>query len=491
MRARPLPKGVQPYLVALGAILIAAAIRWALMPFVQDQAPYLFFVPAVLIAAGFGGVGPGLLATVLCLALILFGIAPSNQGPGVIINATAFGLMGCTAAWLGHRLHGARRLASNREAHLRSILATVPDALVTLDNSGAVQSMSPTAERMFGYSTVEMTGLPAMLLTTSAHRVRLEKYIDNRVGSPTAESHSLLCDGLRRDGTTFPTEWIVGLLVRGGERSFVGFVRDLSERRRAEDRLRQLESDLIRLSRVTMLGEMASAIAHEVNQPLAAIANYLKGCQRLLANSSGESELLLVREGIENAAGQALRAGEVIRHLRGFIGQHGPERRPESIRDLVHEALDFALIGGLAAGVAVKCDLADSHDLVLVDKVQIQQVLVNLIRNAVEAMEHSEPKELRLSTSPAPDNMLYLSVADSGAGLADEIRDKLFQPFRSTKPNGMGVGLSTCRTIIEAHCGRIEARPQSGGGTNFRFTVPLAGLSAAECDEIHGVPLAP
>jgi two-component system sensor kinase FixL len=224
------------------------------------------------------------------------------------------------------------------------------------------------------------------------------------------------------------------------------------------------------MSRLTAMGEMASTLAHELNQPLSAIANYMKGSRRLL-DSATDDRSQKIRDAIDKAGAQALRAGDIIRRLRDFVARGEGERRVENISKLVEEASALALVGAKELGVRVRFQFDPDADLVLADRVQIQQVLLNLMRNAVEAMEHAERRELVLATGALGDGTVEVSVADTGHGMAPEVTEQLFRPFVTTKRNGMGVGLSISRSIIDAHGGRIWAEPNPGGGTVFRFTL--------------------
>jgi two-component system sensor kinase FixL len=257
----------------------------------------------------------------------------------------------------------------------------------------------------------------------------------------------------------------------GQERFFTGFIRDLTESQKTEARLQELQSELVHVSRLTAMGEMASALAHELNQPLSAIANYMKGSRRLLEDSSDEHAMIL-REAMDKAAEQALRAGQVIRRLRDFVARGESERRVEGVKKLVEEASALALVGVRDKGVHVRFEFDPRTDFVLADKVQIQQVLLNLMRNAIEAMADADKRELVVSTALAPDDMVEISVSDTGTGISPEIAAQLFQPFVTTKRQGMGVGLSISRTIVEAHGGSIAPRPNPEGGTVFSFTLP-------------------
>jgi two-component system, LuxR family, sensor kinase FixL len=217
------------------------------------------------------------------------------------------------------------------------------------------------------------------------------------------------------------------------------------------------------------MGEMASTLAHELNQPLAAIANYMKGSRRLLESSADERSATL-RDAMDKAAEQALRAGQIIRRLRDFVARGETEHRVESVKKLIEEASALALVGAKDRDVRVLFQFDPSADLVMADKVQIQQVLLNLMRNAIEAMETSEKRELVISTMATGD-VIAISVADTGGGIPADVKNQLFQPFFTTKRYGMGVGLSISRTIVEAHGGTIEVEENSPGGTVFRVTL--------------------
>ena len=269
--------------------------------------------------------------------------------------------------------------------------------------------------------------------------------------------------------STFPMELSVGEMISGKQRYFTGFVRDLSERDAAERRLQDLQGELVHVSRLTTLGEMASAMAHELNQPLTAAASFMKGCLILLKRKPLDEARLA--DMISQGADQALRAGQIIRRLRDFVSKGEAERRIESLPQLLEEAGALAMIGARERSVRPRYDIDPRISLVLADKVQIQQVALNLIRNGMEAMEESASKDLVVGARPTGDDMVEVYVSDSGHGITPQAAEQLFQPFMTTKARGMGIGLSISRTIIEAHGGRIWAEPNPSGGTIFRFTL--------------------
>jgi two-component system sensor kinase FixL len=265
----------------------------------------------------------------------------------------------------------------------------------------------------------------------------------------------------------------VGEMRVGESRYFTGFMRDLTDREETENRLRDLQSELVHVSRLTAMGEMASALAHELNQPLSAIANYLRGSRRLLERGDPADRPRL-SEALGKAADQALRAGDVIHRLREFVGRGESEKRIENLRKLIEESADLALLGARELGVRVTMRLDPDCELALVDRVQIQQVLLNLLRNGLDAMRATPKRDLAVALQPAADGLVMVSVSDTGSGISAETMAKLFQPFMTTKKDGMGVGLSICRTIVEAHGGAIWAEANPDGGATFRFTLPSA-----------------
>jgi PAS domain S-box-containing protein len=245
-----------------------------------------------------------------------------------------------------------------------------------------------------------------------------------------------------------------------------------AERQRADARLQQLQSELFHAARLSAMGQMAAALAHELNQPLTAANNFIRTGQRLLAK--GDVDAAEAREVMGEAADQVLRAGQIISRLRTFVTRADSEKRVESVPHMVEEASALALSGTGGLGLAVRFAFDPAADRAFADRIQVQQVLVNLIRNAVEALAHCERRDMAITTARLDPSAIEIAVIDSGPGIADEVLERLFEPFVSTKRNGMGVGLSICRTIIEAHGGRLWAEPGVEKGASFLFTLPLA-----------------
>ncbi len=362
-----------------------------------------------------------------------------------------------------------------RENHLRSILDTVPDAMIVIDRHGIMQFFSSAAERQFGYSEHDAIGRNVSMLMPEPDRTRHDGYLARY--QSTGERHIIgigrIVTGKRRDGTIFPMHLSIGEMQSGGEPYFTGFVRDLTEHQQTQARLQELQSELVHVSRLNAMGEMASALAHELNQPLAAISNYMKGSRRLLAGSA-DPNTAKIENAMDRAAEQALRAGQIIRRLRDFVSRGESEKRVESLSKLIEEAGALGLTGAREQNVQLRFNLDPEFDLVLADRVQIQQVLVNLFRNALEAMAQSQRRELIVRNAGVADDMVEIEVSDTGSGFHEDVKPNLFQTFFTTKETGMGVGLSISRSIIEAHGGRMWAESNAADGATFRFTLPAA-----------------
>lgn len=474
---------------AFAVLLLGFAARWLLDPILDERATFIFFVPAVVVAAGLAGLWPGLAASILgALAGLLADHLTGTIQVGDLIAASVFLIVGTTlaagGAWFQRERRRSRMVTldlAEREARLRSILETVPDAVIVIDEAGLIREFSTAAERQFGWGPNDVIGRNVSMLMPAPYREAHDSYLDRyyRTGERRIIGMGRVVVGERRDGTTFPMELAVGEIKLHGTRYFTGFIRDLTERQQTETRLQELQAELVHVSRYTSLGEMASALAHELNQPLSAIANYLKGSQLLLERK--EVPVSRISDAVDKAANEALRAGSIIRRLRDFVARGETERRVESLPRLVEEASALALIGTQELGVHVRFNMASDVEWVLVDKVQIQQVVLNLVRNAIDAMEDTEACDLEIRIERSGENAL-VSVVDTGPGIDADVASQLFQPFVTTKRHGMGVGLSISRTIIEAHGGRIWAEPSMGGGAVFHFTLPRLDKTEAVID---------
>jgi two-component system sensor kinase FixL len=470
------------YGVAIGATAVCAGLQLALQPLMGERVSLLLFVPALMAGAAMGGFGPALLAAVISLAASAATAGPERVAePAYLTTAAIFLVLALASGLAGSRLRRASQEAARsvsdlraREAHLQSILDTVPDAMVVIDERGIMQSFSAAAERLFGRSAQEAIGKNVSVLMPNPYRDAHDGYLERYMttGERRIIGIGRVVVGERKDGSTFPMELSVGEMRSGEARYFTGFVRDLTERQQTERRLQDLQAELVHVSRLTALGEMASALAHELNQPLSAAANYIRGSLRLLDRQQPDKPK--IKDALGQAAEQTLRAGQIIRRLRDFVAKGEADRRIESLPQLLEEAGALAMVGAKERGVRLRFALDPQVDLVLADKVQIQQVVLNLMRNAVDAMADTDRRDLLVSTRPSAEGMVEVSVTDTGPGISPEVAEHLFQPFITTKQTGMGVGLSISRTIVEAHGGRIWVEPNPAGGAIFRFTLAAA-----------------
>ncbi|PCD01621.1 PAS domain-containing sensor histidine kinase [Sphingomonas spermidinifaciens] len=362
-------------------------------------------------------------------------------------------------------------------AHMRSVLATVPDAMVVIDDHGLIQSFSAAAERLFGYTRNEVIGQNVQLLMSEECRASHDAYIAQYLSTGTRRviGHDRIVLARRKDGSTFPIELSIGEAKGAYGRIFTWFVRDLSERRRQELRIRELQSELIHVSRLSAMGTMASILAHEINQPLTAISAYIDAARHMIDTMPSEAGRL--SDALADATNEALRAGQIVRGLRSFVTRGKAERQREELGSLIEDAARLALLGPHPPGMRYRQQLDPDVTHVLADRVQIQQVLVNLIRNAVQAMRSSPDPKLTIRSKQCRDKV-RISVSDTGCGVSDDCRADLFKAFTTTKADGFGIGLSISRTIVEAHGGQIWLDPAKSTGATFHFTLPLRDVNA-------------
>lgn len=358
-------------------------------------------------------------------------------------------------------------------AQMRTVIETVPDAMVMIDENGIIQSFSPAAEALFGYEAAEACGRNVSMLMPEPDASRHDGYLMryHRTGERRIIGHKRRVLGKRKNGTTFPHELYVGEALSDGTKVFTGFLRDLTEREQRESALRELQAELVRISRVTAVGTIATALAHDLNQPLAAVVNYVQASAALL--ESPATEIATVRAALNEAAGEALRAGDIVHKLREFITSGETAKSLVAADDLVGHACELGAAGSRAGAPTIRISVPSALPVVLADPVQIQQVIFNLVRNAVVAVGPKEDGLIELSAS-VEDGQVRFEVRDNGPGVAPERIARLFEPLAGTATGGMGLGLAICRTIIEAHAGRLWHELAPGGGAVFQFTLPVA-----------------
>lgn len=375
------------------------------------------------------------------------------------------------------------------------VVRTAPDGIVTAGADGLIRSFSPAAERMFGYAEAEVVGRNLSILMTSPHAERHDRYMARYLETGEARIIGIGREvtARRKNGETFAVDLAVGELRTADVHIFTGFIRDASARKAAQSRARTLRRELDRLARVQVVGEMATALAHELNQPLSAVANFARAAAIALDRGA---EAKKAKAYLDRIAEQSNRAGEIMRRMRQLVDRGAAELRPDDINEIVREAVRASETAPDDVILAVRLHLKDGLPKVLVDRIQIQQVIVNLLRNAQEAMEENEALSPEIATAPAPaedgiarvegmvgiemravpldDGGVLVTVADTGPGVPDDMLETIFDPLVTTKPDGAGVGLAICRSIIHAHGGRIWAENNAHGGTDVNFTLQAA-----------------
>jgi two-component system sensor kinase FixL len=436
---------------------------------------YLLFLPLIWIATRHGLPAAGWALLAIQIGLIA-GIEIQDYSEFTLRSFQLFMFaLAATGLILGAVVSDRRRLALalvESEGRRTAILNTARDGVLTIDAHGYIQSINPAVERLFLRSSQQLIGLNVCELVEGApdllHRLKLA------ADSPASEAACWELDAQRADGHIFPIEFSAGRVDLQGEQHYTVIMRDITSRRKAEARYRKHEAELAHVSRVSLAGEMATGLAHELSQPLTAIAAYARGCLQLLAGSAPEPSLL--HEGIAQVVQQAQRAGNVLDRLREFVLGGEYQRALIEISPLIDAATSLMRTEAMQQEVEIEERIDPDLPVVLADRIQIEQVLLNLLRNAMDAIEAANP-ERRLIVIEAHrkgDHAVGISVADSGPGVAAEERDRIFEPFVTTKPLGMGMGLSISRTIVESHGGNLGMARGTHSGAIFIFDLPTA-----------------
>lgn len=363
-----------------------------------------------------------------------------------------------------------------REAQLRSVLETVPDAMVVIDEQGTIREFSAAAEAMWGYRAANMIGRNFTLLTPAEERHRyrqaLQAFLDT--GQTEFVGETIAGTGEAADGRRFPVEGRTGLAHVDGAMLFTIFFRDISEDLAAEERMSDLSAELAHVSRQSAMSELAADLAHELNQPLSATSNFLAAARMLIEKGDYDRVSELLHMGAE----QTQRAGEIIRRLRNFMAKGEVEIRAEPVDRTVREAVDLVLVGTGQFDIRLAYSLDPEARMIYADRIQVQQVLVNLLRNAVDALRVAprETRRIEIGSRRIDGEMVEISVRDTGPGIPEPVLKQLYTRFVTTKDAaGMGIGLSISRRIIEAHGGTLTAENRPEGGAVFRFTLPSIG----------------
>ncbi|WP_172795259.1 two-component system sensor histidine kinase NtrB [Polycladidibacter hongkongensis] len=358
-------------------------------------------------------------------------------------------------------------------ARLESVLQTAVDGIVVIDQKGTILVYNGACEKMFGYTREEVVGQNVAMLMPKSHAIQHDEYIRRyqQTGEKRIIGIGREVEGQHKDGTNFPIELSVGEADTSDGQQFIGIIRDLRSKREIENRLRELQSNLVVMTRVNALDEMGAAIAHEINQPLTALMLYIQTAARRVKSQDDHDEQLL--KIMEKAVDEAGRASQIIQRMRGFVEKQEPKRTGVCLQKLINDCMELVHVSHRDDGVKVVNAFADAQYKLAVDAVQIQQILINLIRNACQAARSSEAPTVTISAVLEPENVL-VKVQDTGPGLPDAARENLFKAFSGTKQRGLGVGLAISRSIAQNHGGDLYAEPyQEGEGATFVLRIPV------------------
>ena len=357
----------------------------------------------------------------------------------------------------------------------KALLDAAVDAIIVIDHRGRIETFNSAAEVIFGFDAQEVLGKNVSLLMPEPYKGEHDSYIRNYLDTGDAKIIGIgrEAQARRKGGPVFPIDLSVGEIPTDGQPKFVGIVRDATKRKRTEEEIHQTRERLAQFGRLSTLGEMAASLAHELNQPLTAIATYTQACQRLIESGQSDDDEILTA--LKKCNAQAQRAGEVIRRLRQFVKKKELGRREVSFDEIFRDLTVLAEVDARDNGVSLTIDVAKGLPRVLVDAVQIQQVILNLIRNGIDAMMNVNHYDdgISVTVDKSPNDQVRIMVTDHGTGITKEDEKKIFQPFFTTKTSGMGLGLAISRSIIESHGGVLSFTKNPSGGTTFHFTLPV------------------
>ena len=364
--------------------------------------------------------------------------------------------------------------SSSLQSILSSILQSVPDAMIVIDDRGIIMAFSRAAETLFGYKSEDVVGENIKCLMTDTDQSHHDQYIRNYLTTGERQIIGIgrIVEARLANGDSIPVELKIGEANIGERKLFTGFIRDITEKQANVHRIGELQAELSNFSRLSAVGTMASAMAHELNQPLTAVANYLEAARDMLDDPSSD-DLAMVQEAMAAAAEQSIRAGQIVRRLRDYVSRGELDLRPFPLKEIIDDAVTIAKVGidGPLARVVVRLD--DPDVKVMADRLQLRQVFANLVRNAIEALAETENQQVWIHGRQVGEEII-VEVRDNGPGLSEDLLHSPFEAFQTTKATGMGLGLSICQTIVEAHGSSIQVASEPGTGACFTFTLRIA-----------------
>ncbi|MGI9292020.1 MAG: two-component system sensor histidine kinase NtrB [Gammaproteobacteria bacterium] len=368
--------------------------------------------------------------------------------------------------------------AAAQAVQLDSVLDAMIESMIVIDEEGIMEQINKATSSMFGYEPSELLGQNISMLMSGSDHERHDNYLSHymKTGKKRIIGRGREVLGRRKDGSVFPASIAVGEIKTDTYVRFVGLIRDLTQQRQAEEQALKQREEMVNVSRLSMMGEMAAAMAHELNQPLTAIANYASASMRLLEQSP--DNIADVREVLQEINDQAHRAGEVIQRTREFTRTGDESMASTTLADIAAPIRSLAELDTNANNIRLSWNLPEDLPEVEADAVQIQQIILNLIRNAVDAMHDTDPehRDIEIEAKITAPHEIRLDVRDHGHGVSPEAARDIFNAFFTTKSSGMGMGLAICRTIIRAHGGELGFRNNNSTtgktGATFYFTIP-------------------
>ncbi len=357
----------------------------------------------------------------------------------------------------------------------KALLDAAVDAIIVIDHKGRIETFNAAAEVIFGFSAQEVLGKNVSFLMPEPYRSEHDGYLDNYLETGNAKIIGIgrEVQGKRQSGSIFPIGLSVGKIPTDDQPKFVGIIRDITEQKRSEEEIHHIRERLSQFGRLSTLGEMAAGLAHELNQPLTAIATYTQACQRLIESGQSDDEEILAT--LKKCDSQAQRAGDVIRRLRQFVQKKELGRHEVSCDELIRDLAALAEVDARNNGIPLTINVAEGLPKIMVDAVQIQQVILNLIRNGIDAMLNMDQSDegISVSVKQLENDQIKIAVTDHGRGITKEAEKRIFQPFFTTKSSGLGLGLAICQSIITSHGGVLSFSKNPSGGTTFDFTLPV------------------
>jgi len=358
----------------------------------------------------------------------------------------------------------------------KALLDAAVDAIIVIDHKGRIETFNSAAEVIFGFSAQDVLGKNVSLLMPEPYRSGHDSYIRNYLETGNAKIIGLgrEVQGKRQSGSIFPIGISVGKIPTDGRPKFVGIIRDITDRKRSEEEIHHIRERLSQFGRLSTLGEMAAGLAHELNQPLTAISTYTQACQRLIESGRSDDDEILAT--LKKCDSQAQRAGDVIRRLRQFVQKRELGRQEVSCEDLIHDLAALAEVDARNNRIPLTIDVAAGLPKIMVDTIQIQQVILNLIRNGIDAMLDTDRNDegISVSVTKFENKQIRIAVTDHGSGITKQAEKKIFEPFFTTKATGLGLGLAICQSIVASHGGVLRFTKNPAGGTTFHFTLPIS-----------------